>query len=725
MNISFLLNEEQLENYPYSNDVKTLYAPGEVIVKFIGTEADVIVPEGIKAIGDGAFSGCTTIETVILPSSLLWIGLGAFSKCPNLKRVEIREGIEETHLELFSDCTSMECAILPNSLKSLQRGMFANCTSLRSVNIPDSVSHLMLSSFNNCPALEHIHCGAKYTPTGFDWGGYPALKRFTASDKNDKIKIVDDVVYSYDGKKLFLCRRDVEGCFAIPEGVETIEPFAFAHCLKLTEVVFPSTLFEIKSSAFQGCEQLSKVCIPENVKRIEDNAFNRNKTVSDWRKVTDPSLKPFEKIQIDVEAGSSFAGSDLFDFLVPDDTSPLVFPEYPISIVSKNRIVRFLLGYCLNYNQYSEEYAKGYRKFAKMLRKKVLEEAEKQQLEKVKEFYVLLDSGELEKKAKKNKKSADTTSKKNSSKKTQTADNIGLSITATEAKKTWKIDKVSFGDGYENSKYYRLETVELGEYKSKEASVTVPSLVGKKPVSSIGAYAFYGNKSLKHITIPENVIQICDHAFEGCKNLESITIESDTIKIDSSAFSGCVSLSSFACKANSIELGIHPFSGCTGLMDDAGFVILNLQGEQVLCGCKTPIKNPIVVVPNGVTRIDGRVFSNGLGDTNPVKKLQKVIIPASVRTIAANTFRAENLQEVVINEGLEELVFGTFFNCNRLKELHLPESIKKLDPHFVCGGHIDITLYAKKGSYVESFVKENEKLGYHFAIEGSQEAGDN
>lgn len=732
MNTSFLLNENQLENYPNSANGMTMYAPGEVIVKFVGAEADVIVPEGIKAIGDGAFSGCTTIETAILPSSLLWIGLGAFSKCPNLKRVEIREGIEEAHLDLFSDCPSLEHVILPNSLKNLQRGTFSNCTSLRSVNIPDCVSHLLLEPFSNCISLEHIHCGAQYVPNAFKLQNCLALKRFTSSDKNDKIKIVDNVVYSHDCKKLLLCRKDIEGCFAIPEGVETIESYAFAHCLKLTEVVFPSTLFEIKSSAFQGCTQLSKVCIPENVKRIEDNAFNRNKRVSGWMKVTDPSLKPFEKIQIDAEAGSSFAGSDLFDFLVPNDTSPLVFPEYPIGIVQKDRKVRFLLGYCLNYDQYSEEYAKGYRKFAKTLRKKVLEEAKKQRLESVNDFYVLLDSGELDKNAKQSKKSADTTRKKSSAKAAQTADNSGLSITATEAKKTWKIDKLSFGDGFENSKYYRVETVELKEYKGNEETVTVPSLVGKKPVSTIGAYAFRGNKSLKHITIPESVIKISDYAFDGCTNLESITIEGSEIDIGSGAFSTCPSLSSFTCKATRVKLGIQPFDGCTGLLDDEGFIILNLQGERVLCGYKTPIQNPIVIVPSGVTKIDGRVFSygfrNGSRNEDAVKKLRKVVIPASVHTIAANTFSAENLQEVVLPEGLEELVSGTFFNCISLKELHLPSSIKKLDPYSIWnqgGSYIDITLYAEKGSYVETFVQENEKLGYHFAVEGSQGAEHN
>ena len=118
--------------------------------------------------------------------------------------------------------------------------------------------------------MEHIHYGAQYAPNAFNLHGYPALKSFTSSDKNYKIKIVDNVVYSHDGKKLIMCRKGIEGCFSIPEGVEIVASYAFAHCLKLTGVVFHSTLFEIELSAFQGCAQLIKVYVSENVKSTGD-----------------------------------------------------------------------------------------------------------------------------------------------------------------------------------------------------------------------------------------------------------------------------------------------------------------------------------------------------------------------------------------------------------------------------------------------------------------------
>ena len=94
MNKNYLCNEESVSGYPQDATGQTVYAPGEMVIKYTGTEKDVAVPEGIKAIGDDAFSDCETIVTVSLPSSLVWIGHQAFSKCPNLKEITIEEGLE-------------------------------------------------------------------------------------------------------------------------------------------------------------------------------------------------------------------------------------------------------------------------------------------------------------------------------------------------------------------------------------------------------------------------------------------------------------------------------------------------------------------------------------------------------------------------------------------------------------------------------------------------------
>lgn len=244
MNKSYHFNEESVSDYPRDTTGKTLYAPGEMVVKYIGTEKDVDVPEGIKAIGDNAFFDCETIVKVSLPSSLVWIGHQAFSRCPNLKEITIEEGLEQTHKAIFSDLPSLEKVHLPNTLKHMQDHMFVNCTSLQTVNIPDQITGIWSDTFDNCPSLKSLFFGAQFTPRAYALEKYPELTQFSVSENNERIKVLDNIVFSKDGKRLLLAGKNIEGCFTVPEGVEVIESCAFAHCNKMTEIVFPSTLYQ-------------------------------------------------------------------------------------------------------------------------------------------------------------------------------------------------------------------------------------------------------------------------------------------------------------------------------------------------------------------------------------------------------------------------------------------------------------------------------------------------
>ncbi len=58
----------------------------------------------------------------------------------------------------------------------------------------------------------------------------------------------------------------------IPEGVETIEPYAFAKLTALEEIELPSTLTRIGVGAFYGCESLKKINL-KYAKFINENAF--------------------------------------------------------------------------------------------------------------------------------------------------------------------------------------------------------------------------------------------------------------------------------------------------------------------------------------------------------------------------------------------------------------------------------------------------------------------
>lgn len=82
--------------------------------------------------------------------------------------------------------------------------------------------------------------------------------RYIDIEGSDTYKSIDGIIYSIDGKTLYACPSDRNGTIIIPEGVEMIEEEAFCACA-ISEIMFPSTLREIKSRAFSGCYELRKV----------------------------------------------------------------------------------------------------------------------------------------------------------------------------------------------------------------------------------------------------------------------------------------------------------------------------------------------------------------------------------------------------------------------------------------------------------------------------------
>lgn len=69
---------------------------------------------------------------------------------------------------------------------------------------------------------------------------------------------VDDKPLAIIGEKSFLSCRDVEK-LTLPDTVEVVENWAFAHMKGLTEISFPSREISFGKKVFLGCSQLKKV----------------------------------------------------------------------------------------------------------------------------------------------------------------------------------------------------------------------------------------------------------------------------------------------------------------------------------------------------------------------------------------------------------------------------------------------------------------------------------
>lgn len=139
---------------------------------------ELVIPAGITAVKEGAFAGCTAIESVVTGKDVTAIGAKAFNGCPALRSVKF-EGAAATigdyafeGCELLSDCelpstltaigkyafygTSLTEATVPGGVTTLPDGTFGECSRLSAVTLPEGLTSLGFGTFYGCKALAEI-----------------------------------------------------------------------------------------------------------------------------------------------------------------------------------------------------------------------------------------------------------------------------------------------------------------------------------------------------------------------------------------------------------------------------------------------------------------------------------------------------------------------------------------------------------------------------------------
>ena len=255
-----------------------------ILVEYLGSGGDVTIPDGVTAIGHLAFQDCENLKTVKLPNSVTVIGYGAFFNCTGLKSVTISDSVitigqyafgscgsltsvkipdSVTYIgrEAFSSCSSLEQLTIPGKIKSIEYGLFYDCSSLKSVTIPDGVTDIGANAFGYCSSLTSV--AIPESVKNIEYGAFSGTEWFTRQEAHNDFVIINGVLVEYLGTK---------GDVAIPKGVTSIGPYAFAYC-DLSSVVIPDGVTEIRAGAFAGCSSLAGVTIPESVTVIGDSAF--------------------------------------------------------------------------------------------------------------------------------------------------------------------------------------------------------------------------------------------------------------------------------------------------------------------------------------------------------------------------------------------------------------------------------------------------------------------
>lgn len=293
---------------------------GKVLIKCSENVKNLIVPEGIVSIAEGAFDECelesvqlpdslkdlnmemfgemeslkkitigknittiqsnfcneTAIEEFHFPDGLKEICSDAFNRCVKLKRIDLPNGLEEIGEWAFSHCEGLEEIILPDSLKIIEQYAFGNCINVKKLVLPNNDTKIYDSAFWNLPITE-LHIPEKFTDAAsivnaFFGNQLTKITVITVDENNSALTIKDGVLYSKDMTILYKALDFIEE-IAIPDTVTEIEPFAFLSCHKLREVTMGDNITSIGKRAFADCESLTSVKLSSALEEIAPNLF--------------------------------------------------------------------------------------------------------------------------------------------------------------------------------------------------------------------------------------------------------------------------------------------------------------------------------------------------------------------------------------------------------------------------------------------------------------------
>ncbi|MBQ6553185.1 MAG: leucine-rich repeat domain-containing protein [Clostridia bacterium] len=163
-------------------------------------------------------------------------------------------------------------------------------------------------------------------------------------------------------------------------------------------------------------------------------------------------------------------------------------------------------------------------------------------------------------------------------------------------------------------------------------------------VKKIAPFAFFTNKRLTTVTIPSSVKEIGRNAFYDCSSLRAAHIPDSVTKVGAGAFSWCIALKDLRVPDKLSDIGrraFYPTYATTHADDD--FVLL---GDGVLVAY---LGNP-----------------------------RYVTIPSYVKAVADVFYASEEVEEVIISEGVERINDSAFFGCTALEKVEIPNSVKKI-----------------------------------------------
>ncbi len=231
----------------------------------------IVIPEGVNVLADGLFAGCVKLSSLVMPGGIRISGQGVFESCAALSgRMTLAEGTEVVPERAFKGCVALEEIVLPVSLRRIEANAFDGCRNLQALSLPSGLEYVGSHAFQGCSSLVTLSL-----PDALETGPYGL---FVGCSSLQEINIPSS--WTQIGDDFFHGCSSLQSVL-IPEGVIRVGDRSFLDCTALTSVSLPSSLLAVDEESFMNCSSLESITIPVGVTSLPQGVFSGCSSLSD------------------------------------------------------------------------------------------------------------------------------------------------------------------------------------------------------------------------------------------------------------------------------------------------------------------------------------------------------------------------------------------------------------------------------------------------------------
>lgn len=228
----------------------------------------------------------------------------------------------------------------------------------------------------------------------------------------------------------------------------------------------------------------------------------------------------------------------------------------------------------------------------------------------------------------------------------------------------------------------------ISGYNGNEGA-TILSEVAGIPVEEIEPYVFY-RKGIKKISIPASIAKIGDKAFMKCDSLISVEILGEPV-LGVSVFASCKALNEVSIKGENLRIPRSTFRDCYNVQKVEIPSSLNFIGDSAFYNCF----NIGDLIFDSVDTIGSYAFKK-------CWYTEKIKI-AGVKSLGTGVFDSCYCVDTIsLNGSINTIPANTFRGCHDLKDICVPDSIKRWGNSAFSGCEYIVTIDLKNAKEIGS-----------------------